>query len=313
MTLPDPAAVEAAVAGLAGLVRRTPVVELEPAALGLDGGPLPLKLELLQRSGSFKARGATWQLLASSDAARDRGAVAASGGNFGIAVADAAATLDIPATIFVGSAIAAAKIERLRAAGAEVVVVDGGYPEAQEAAGERVAASGAVLLHPYDDPAMVAGNGSMAAEIDEQVPGVDTVVVAAGGGGLLAGVAAWFGDRVRLVAVETEGTATLAAALAAGEPVRVEGWGICRDSLSPGRVGDMGWAAVQRFGATSVVVADDDVVDAQRRLWSACRLAAEPGGACALAAVTSGAWAPEPGERAVVVVCGSNVDPATVV
>ncbi len=272
-----------------------------------------LKLELLQRSGSFKARGATWQLLNRVDDARALGAVAASGGNFGIATADAAALLAVPATIFVGSTIAPAKIDRLRSVGAEVEVIEGGYFEAQQAATERAAASGALLLHPYDDEHMVAGNGSMAVEIEEDVPDVDTIVVAAGGGGLLAGVLAWVTDRVHVVAVETTGTATLAAALVAGEPVHVDGSGLCRDSLSPGLIGRLGWEAVQRWSPTSVVVSDDAVADAQRRLWSTCRLAAEPGGACALAALTSGGWEPPVGSRTVVVVCGSNVDVASVV
>lgn len=303
-------AVAEAAAGLAGLARRTPVLALEAGALG-DGVPeLVLKLEALQRAGSFKFRGAAWQLLRRLDEVRERGVVAASGGNFGIAVADAARSLDVPATVFVASVTAAAKVERLRLLGAEVVVADGDYADAYAASLERAREAGAVTVHAYDAPDMVAGNGTLAAELEEQAPGIDTVVVAVGGGGLLAGVLAWWGDRVRVVAVETHGTRALAAALEAGEPVDVEVSGACTDSLGARRIGALPWATVRRWPVTSVVVGDADVGAAQRRLWEACRVVAEPGGAAALAALTSGAYRPAAGERVAVVVCGANVDPA---
>jgi threonine dehydratase len=306
------AAVEAAAAGLGSLVRRTPVVSLEPAALDLAGStPLVLKLELVQRSGSFKARGATWQLLAAGDAARERGVAAASGGNFGIAVAEAAAILGVGATVFVTSLTAPAKVARLRGARAAVVVVEGAYADALAAATEHSQATGAVPLHAYDDPAMIAGNGTMALELEEQAPAVDTVLVAVGGGGLIAGVLAAYAGRVRVVAVETTGTSALAAALAAGEPADVDVSGLCADSLGARRLGDLNWAAVQAWRPISVVVDDAAVEGAQHRLWAACRIAAEPGGAAALAALTSGAYRPAPDERVAAVVCGANMDPAT--
>jgi threonine dehydratase len=304
--------VEAAATGLEGLVRPTPVVALEAGALGSAvPGPVLLKLELVQRSGSFKARGATWQLLAAGEAAQERGVVAASGGNFGIAVAEAAARLGVRATVFVTSLTAPAKVARLREAGADVVVVDGAYADALSAATTHSIESGAVSLHAYDDPAMIAGNGTMAAELEEQAPALETVLVAVGGGGLLAGVLAWYGDRVRVVAVETAGTASLAAALAAGEPVDVDVSGLCADSLGARRLGSHPWAAVGAWAPVSLVVDDADVAEAQRQLWSTCRVAAEPGGAAAVAALTSGVYRPAPDERVAAVVCGANLDPAT--
>ena len=269
-----------------------------------------LKLELLQRSGSFKARGATWRLLAAGGAA-ERGVVAASGGNFGIAVADAAARLGVPATIFVATVTASAKVIALRDLGADVVVVPGAYPEALAASVAHAQRTGALIAHAYDQREVVAGAGTMAAELDDQAP-CDTVVVACGGGGLLAGVLAWCGDRVRVVAVETPGTSTLTAALAAGGPVDVEVAGRCADSLGAGRLGALAWAAVERWGVVALVVDDGEVEAAQRDLWSAYRLVAEPGGAAAFAALQTGAYRPAHGERVVVVVCGGNVDPATV-
>lgn len=298
--------VEVAAAGLVGHVRRTPCVELEAGALGPGVPPVVLKLELLQRSGSFKARGATWQLLQQLEQARSAGVVAASGGNFGIAVADAARALGVPATVFVGSVTTAAKVERLRLLGAEVVVADGDYADALALSDQRAAATGALRVHAYDAADMVAGNGTMAAELD----GFDTVLVAVGGGGLLAGCLAWWGDSVGAVAVETEGTPTLHTAIAAGEPVDVAVGGRCADSLGARRVGAEAWAQVQAHGPESLLVSDEVVLDAQRRLWAACRLYAEPGGATALAALTSGAYVPEEGERVAVVVCGANGDPA---
>lgn len=302
--------VDAAARGLDGYVRETPTVALEAGALGAGLPPVVLKLEHLQRSGSFKARGATWQLLRRLDEAQAAGVVAASGGNFGIAVADAALALGVHATVFVASVTSSAKVARLRSLGAEVVVADGTYADALAASAERAAATGAVSVHAYDSPDMVAGNGTMAAELDRQAPGAGTVVVAVGGGGLLGGCLAWWERRRRVVAVETTGTATLASALAAGSPVDVPVSGRCADSLGARRLGDVAWDLVQRDRPVSIVVGDDDVLAAQRQLWASCRIAAEPGGATALAALTSGRYAPSPGERIAVVVCGANGDPS---
>ena len=274
---------------------------LEAGALG-DGMPaVVLKLELLQRSGSFKARGAMWQLLQRIDEASAAGVVAASGGNFGIAVADAARALDVRATIFVTTLTSKAKVDRLELLGADVVIVEGEYADALAAASEHPG----VALHAYDNEDMLAGTGTMATEIFE----VDTALVAVGGGGLIGGCLAVWQDQINVVAVETERTPTLHAALAAGEPVDVEVGGRCAGSLGARRVGAAPWELVQQWQPTSLLVSDDDVLDAQRRLWAACRIYAEPGGATALAAVTSGAYVPPGPEVTVVVVCGGNGDP----
>lgn len=290
-------------------MRRTPVLHVEGDALGV-GVPLALKLDLLQVTGSFKVRGATSLLTGAH--VPDAGVVAASGGNFGLAVAWAAARLGVRATIVVPATSPAAKLARIEATGAELRVVDGYYADALAVADAHVEATGALAAHAYDQREVVAGQGTAAVEVDEQIDGrLDTVLVACGGGGLLAGVAGWFGDRVRLVAVETTGTPTLHAALAAGGPTDVEVGGIAASSLGAGRLGRHAWAARSSIDRT-VLVEDDDVRDAQRRLWAATRLVAEPGGAAALAAVTSGAYVPERDERVVVLVCGANTDPADV-
>ena len=228
--------------------------------------------------------------------------VAASGGNFGIAVADAARAVGVPATIFVTSLTSAAKIGRLELLGAEVIVVDGEYADALAASSHHPG----VALHAYDAADMLAGNGTMATEVVD----IDTAVVAVGGGGLLGGCLAWWEDAITVVAVETDRTPTLHSALAAGEPVDVEVGGRCADSLGARRVGVEPWSLVERWRPTSLLVSDADVLDAQRKLWAACRIYAEPGGATALAAVTSGAYVPSAGERVAVVVCGGNGDPS---
>lgn len=301
--------VEAAQRRLDGLVRRTPVLVTSPGDLALDL-ELRLKLELLQHTGSFKARGAMNLLLA-----RDvppAGVVAASGGNFGLAVAWAAQRLGHPCHVFVPDSSPAAKIARLRTYGAEVHVVEGTYQQALDASRGHLAERGGLAAHAYDQPEVVAGQGTAAAELDDRAPGLDTVLVGVGGGGLLGGTAAWYGERARIVAVETEGTATLHTALAAGHPVDVAPEGLCVSSLGATRIGDLGFAAARRWVDASLLVPDDAVREAQYRLWDACRLAAEPGGATALAALTSGAYTPAPGERVGVLVCGANVDPGEV-
>lgn len=284
-------------------VRRTPVLEIAPG--------LVLKLEQLQVSGTFKARGAYALLLASEVPAA--GVVAASGGNFGVAVAHAAQTLGHRATVFVPETAPAAKADRLRLLGAEVVLVGNRYSAALAASVEHCAATGALFAHAYDQPAVVAGAGTCAVELSDQVPDADTVLVAVGGGGLVGGVASWLRGSTRVVAVETTGTPTLHAALAAGHPVDVEVSGIAASALGASRIGEIGFAAAQQWVQESVLVGDADVVAAQAWLWAEARVAAEPGGATALAALLAGAYRAAPGERVAVLVCGANVDPATVV
>jgi threonine dehydratase len=284
--------------------------------LGLDapsdhaGPPLALKLELLQPTGSFKVRGAVSLLQAVAVPAA--GVVAASGGNFGLAIAYAARRLGHRAEVFVPDSSPAEKLVPLRALGAEVHVIAGYYADALAAADAHVARTGALRAHAYDQREVVAGQGTTALELTGDVPDLDTVVVACGGGGLLAGVAGWVGAHVRVVAVETESTATLATALAAGRPVDVEVGGVAASALGAARIGAHAWAA-RDLVDEAVVVRDVDVVEAQHRLWEACRLVVEPGGACALAALTSGRLTLDAEERAGVLVCGANTAPGSVV
>jgi threonine dehydratase len=307
--LPSRADIEATADRLSPLVRRTPVVTVDPHDLGLPGRrrPLVLKLELLQHSGSFKGRGAHAQLLA--DDLPSAGVVAASGGNYGVAVAYAARRLEVPATVFVPDTTAPAKLDRLRGLGADVEVVPGFYDDALVASRTHAARSGARFLHAFDQPEMLAGAGTMARELLEQAA-VDRVIVAVGGGGLIGGAACWYRDEVALTGVETDGCSALAAAREAGRPVDVEVSGLAADALGARRVGELGFAAAQQWVDQVVVVPDEAVAEAQRRLWAAVRIATEPAGAAALAALTTGALA-DTDERVAVVLCGANVDPAT--
>lgn len=294
-------AIEAAATRIEGLVRRTPVLEVEPG--------LMLKLEQTQVTGSFKARGAAAYLTAHPGLGR---VVAASGGNHGLAVAYAATRLGLVADIFVPSTSPPAKLDRIRATGAELHVVDGYYASALAASREFLATHDGAEIHAYDDPEVVAGQGTCGREIMEQVPGVETIVVAVGGAGLVGGIASWVRDTARVVASETKGTSALHTALEAGHPVPVEVEGVAADSLGASRVGEIGFEAARRWVDESVVVDDQDVLEAQRWLWSECRLIAEPGAATALAAVRSGAHARHGGETTCVVISGANTDPASV-
>jgi len=309
-TTVDRTDIEAAVERIAPHVRTTPVLELEPGAFGLDGASLILKLELLQHTGSFKPRPAFSRMLAAD--VPDAGVIAASGGNFGVAVAYAAGRLGHRAEVFVPDTSSPVKIERLRELGADVRVVPGFYADALEASEERAAESGALVMHAFDQPEVVAGDGTLAVELSRQVPDADAVLVAVGGGGLIAGVASWFRGDVRIVGVEPEACPCLHAALEAGEVVDVEVGGIAADSLGPRRAGEIAFATVREFVDGVALVSDDAIREAQRRLWEGLRLVAEPGGATALAALVAGAYRPEPDERLVVLVCGANSDPASV-
>ncbi len=295
---------------IAPYVRVTPVLEAGPGAFGLEGS-LALKLELLQHTGSFKPRGAFNKMLSSD--VPDAGVIAASGGNFGLAVAYAARTLGHRAEIFVPSTSPASKIDRVREQGAEVRVIEGFYHEASLAAHDRAAESGACWMHPFDQPEVVAGGGTVGLEISTQVPDADTVLVSIGGGGLIAGIAAWYRGDVRVVGVEPEACPTMHAAWEAGAPVEVDVGGIAADALGPRRVGDIAYALSLRHVDRVLLVSDDAIRDAQRQLWRQIHVVAEPGGATALAALLSGAYSPARGERVAVVVCGANTDPASVV
>ncbi|MFP4234858.1 MAG: serine/threonine dehydratase, partial [Nitriliruptoraceae bacterium] len=280
---------------------------LEAASVGTDL-PVEAKLDLLQPTGSFKVRGAT-SLLTGTEVP-DAGVVAASGGNFGLGVAWAAARLGHPATIVVPAGAPQAKLAPIRALGARLELVEGVYADALAAAGSIVARTGALAAHAYDDPLVVAGQGTAALELLADVP-VDTVLVACGGGGLLAGTVAAVDGRARVVAVETEDTPTLHAALAAGHPVDVEVSGLAASALGARRIGAHAWA-VREHLAASVLVSDAEVAATQAWLWEHARLIAEPGGAVALAALRHGRYRPDPAERVGVLVCGANTDPAAV-
>ena len=299
--------VEAAADRLAGNVRRTPVLAVEAGVVG--PGPVTLKLEHLQHTGSFKARGALSALL---DAGRlpASGVVAASGGNHGLAVAWAASRLGVKATVFVPATAPSSKVNGLRVLGADVRLAGERYADALAACVEHQLGSGSLAVHAYDDPAVVAGQGTVGLELAGQVDGADTVLVAVGGGGLAGGVAAALTDRTRVVGVEPEGCPTWSGARAAGRPVDVEVGGIGADALGATRLGEVGWRVLSEAGALSVLVGPDDVLRARRLLWDRLRLAVEPGGAVAAAALISGAYVPDDGERVAVVLCGANADPA---
>lgn len=284
-------------------IRRTPVVELDSAQFGLSPATLVLKLELLQHSGSFKARGAFANLLTRDVPAA--GVVAASGGNHGAAVAYAAMKLGHKARIFVPSISSPAKIARIRSYGAELVVGGALYADAFAASAAYAADSGALTVHAFDQYETMLGQATLALELAEQAK-VDTLLVAVGGGGLIAGIAAWYRREVKVVGVEPEAAPTLFNALKAGQPVDAEAGGIAADSLAPRRVGAQVFPIAQRYVDHVVLVPDEAIRRAQEALWDGVRIVAEPGGAAAFSALLSGRYRPAPGERLGVVVSGGN-------
>jgi threonine dehydratase len=290
-------------------LRETPLWKLPGAACGVDCAEIWLKLEHLQTSGSFKARGMFNRLLANPIPAS--GVIVASGGNAGIATAAAARALGVPCEVYVPTVSSAAKQARLRALGATVVVTGDAYADALQACLARQQQTGALLTHAYDQPEVVAGAGTLAREIEAQggLPG--SVLVSVGGGGLIAGLAAWFEDRSRVVALEPALAPTLHAARAAGQPVDVAVGGIAADSLGARRIGAIAWAVTQRHVRDALLLPDDAIRAAQQWLWREMKLAVEPAAALPLAALQTGAYRPAAGEKVCLVVCGGNVDPAT--
>jgi threonine dehydratase len=297
--------IEAAATRIAPHVRRTPVIEADAATLATPA-PVLLKLECLQHAGSFKPRGAFNRILSASVPAA--GVIAASGGNHGLAVAHAARKLDHRAEIFVPSIAAPVKIEGLRALGADVRIVGANYAEAFAASVERQRETGALMVHAYDQPEVLAGQGTTAREFEEQAGRLDTVIVAVGGGGFIGGIAAWFAGRTRVVGVEPETSCALHAALAAGAPVDVEVSGIAADSLGARRVGSLMFPLARDHVERVVLVSDREIRAAQAALWRRLRIIAEPGGAAATAALLTGRYRAEPGERVGVLICGANAD-----
>jgi threonine dehydratase len=295
----------AAVARVIGsCVRVTPVLALNGADFGLPPFSLTLKLEHLQHSGSFKVRGAFANLLLRKIPAA--GVVAASGGNHGVAVAYAARHVGARAKIFVPTVASAAKVERIRAYGAELVVGGERYADALAASEAWVARSGALPVHAFDQVETLLGQGTIGLELAAQAPGLDTLLVPVGGGGLIGGIAAWYARTVTVIGVEPEAAPTLTAALEARGPVDAPTGGIAADSLAPRRVGDLVFPIAQAYVDRTVLVTDDDIRGAQAALWETARLVAEPGAAAALAALLSGRYAPASGERVGVLVSGGN-------
>ena len=305
--------ITAAAARIAPFVRRTPLWVLPSSALGLPAGTpefeVWLKLEQLQLSGSFKARGMFNRLLSNPIPAA--GVIAASGGNAGIATAVAARALGVPAEIYVPSVISAAKRERLATLGATVVIGGDVYADALDACEARQRETGALMTHAYDQPEVVAGAGTLAREIEAQQGTPDTLLVSVGGGGLVAGIAAWFEGRCRVVALEPELAPTLFQARASGAPVDVAVSGIAADSLGARRIGHIAWGIAQRFVTEALLLHDDAIRDAQRWMWNELKLAVEPAAALPLAALRSSAIRPRAGEKICLIVCGANLDPAT--
>ncbi|HEX7437069.1 MAG TPA: threonine/serine dehydratase [Caldimonas sp.] len=290
-------------------IRHTPLLRLRGSELGIDCAELWLKLEQLQVGGSFKARGMFNRMRANTIPAA--GVVIASGGNAGIAAACAAQALGVRCEVFVPDVTSQAKRAKLAELGAAVSVGGRGYADALRASLERQAESGALLMHAYDQLEVVAGAGTLAAEVEDDAGVPDRALVSVGGGGLIAGVAAWFEGRCRIEALEPELAPTLFRAREAGRPVDVDVAGIAADSLGARRVGAIAWDVTQRHVAAAHLVGEEAIRTAQLALWTSLRLAVEPAAALGLAALASGTVRPGPDERVLLVICGANLDPAT--
>ncbi len=310
--VPIPSDIEAAAARIAARVRHTPLLRLSDDELGLRYA-VTLKLELLQHAGSFKPRGAFNRILAAREAGElpAAGVIAASGGNHGAAVAFAARALGLRAEIYVPELTPPAKRDRIESFGARLVRTGATYAEALQASRARGAETGAMEVHAYDHPMVLAGQGTTAREFEADAPDLTHVLVATGGGGLIGGMAAWYQSRVKLISVEPTGCPALHDALAAGRPVEAPVGGIAADSLGARQVGALMFPLAAAHVGEAVLVSDDAIRAAQRTLWDRVRLIAEPGGATALAALLSRAWTPPAGARVGVLVCGSNTDPGT--
>ncbi|MFO0993182.1 MAG: threonine/serine dehydratase [Hyphomicrobiales bacterium] len=287
-------------------IRRTPVIDI---TLPQVNRPVALKLELFQHTASFKARGAFANLAGRQIPAP--GIAAASGGNHGAAAAYAAREFGVPARIFVPMLASPAKVARIRSYGATIDQDGPTYYEALDKCMSYVAQSGALNVHAYDEEPTLLGQGTIGLEIEEQVPDLDTLLVAVGGGGLIGGIAAWFHGKVKIVAVEPETCNSLHAAMAAGEPVRVTPSGIAADSLGASLAGKLMFPIAKAYVDSVALVSDAEIRNAQRYLWESLRLVTEPGGATAIAALLSGSYRPSDGERVGVLICGGNTEPET--
>jgi threonine dehydratase len=300
----DRAAIAAVAEIIRPHIRRTPVVSVDAADFGLPAQSLTFKLELMQHAGSFKSRGAFTNLLTRK--IPSAGVVAASGGNHGAAVAFAAKRLGVPARIYVPEISSPAKIARIRSYGADLVVGGARYQDAYAASETWAKEHGALTVHAFDQRETMLGQGTLAKELEEQAPEIDTLLVGVGGGGLIAGIAAWYRGKVKVVGVEPELAPTLTKALAAGKPVDAEAGGIAADSLAPKQIGTQVFPIARDYVAGVVLVADDAIRAAQRSLWDVLRIVGEPGGSAATAALLSGRYKPTAGERVGIVVSGGN-------
>ena len=301
--------IAAAAARIKKYVRRTPLLRLDGPELGLEC-PVTLKLELLQHAGSFKPRGAFNRLL--SGKPPQSGVIAASGGNHGAAVAYAARALDLTAEIYVPTLTPPTKVARIASYGARVVQTGATYADALAASRDRQAETNALEVHAYDHADVLAGQGTVGREFEQDAPELTHILVATGGGGLIGGIAAWYAGSVGIISVEPEGCPALHSALRSGCPVEAPVGGLAADSLGARQVGSLMFPIAQRHVTGSVLVPDTAIAAAQRLIWDRLRLIAEPGGATALAALLSGAFVPPPNARVGVLVCGSNTDPAKV-
>ena len=302
--------IAAAAARIEQHVRHTPVIRVAAVELGL-GFRVTLKLELLQHAGSFKPRGAFNRLLSTD--VPPAGVIAASGGNHGAAVAYAARALGATAEIFVPAPTPAMKVARIASYGARVVQTGATYADALTASRDRQAGTGALEVHAYDHPDVLAGQGTVGREFEQDAPELTHVLVATGGGGLIGGIAAWYAGSAQVVSVEPEACPTLHDALRAGHPVEASVGGLAADSLGARQVGGLMFPIAQAHVAAAVLVPDAAIAHAQRVIWDRLRLIAEPGGATALAALLCGAFTPPEGARVGVLVCGANADPVKVV
>ena len=294
---------------IAADVRHTPLMRIAGRQLGIDCAELWLKLEHLQVGGSFKARGMFNRMRANAVPAA--GVVIASGGNAGIAVAEAAKALGVRCEVFVPTSSSQAKRDKLAELAAVVTVGGSGYAEALAASLARQAETGALLMHAYDQREVVVGAATLAAEVEEDAGVPDRVLVSVGGGGLIAGVAAWFRDRCRIDALEPELAPTLFRAREAGRPVDVAVSGVAADSLGAKRIGSIAWDLTQRHVDAAHLLGDAAIRAAQQAMWKELRLAVEPAAALPLAALSTGIVVPRPDERVLLVICGANLDLAS--
>ena len=295
--------------GYEHFILKTPLWKLPGKALGMNCQEVWLKLEHMQTGGSFKARGMLNRLL--SNPIPESGVIVASGGNAGIATAAAAKELGVRCEVFVPEVSSLAKRAKLAELGAHVVVTGAGYADALQACLARQQVTGALLTHAYDQPEVLAGAGTLALEIEQQGGVPDSVLVSVGGGGLIGGIASWFAQRSRIVALEPEQAPTLFKAREAGQPVDVTVNGIAADSLGAKRIGHLAWEATQAHVRDALLLTDESIRTAQLYLWKTLKLAVEPAAALPLAGLQSGRYVPRADETVCLIICGANLDPGS--